>query len=315
MNLLFAPSCSEEDRRSRLYQGDLVVLPPSPSTIALADFARALVEEAFAPFDPRHVHDGVGVQEVVEILTRLKPHFIHHPTTKTLLQRVLLDCGCSAEKTYQDVPRLRVAFPKDFLTTGIAYAHHPHRDTWYSAPASQLNWWMPIYDFDAAQGMAFHPAYWGRAIKNDSAAFDYYRWNAEGRRKASLHVGSDTRQQPRAQEALELTPDLRVVVPTGGIILFSGDHLHSTVPNATSVARWSVDFRTVNLDDLGQRRGAPVRDVACTGTSIRDFRRVRDLDPMPESHISLYETGIPESGTAVFTPDQARRETTPVKVQ
>lgn len=315
MNLLFAPSCSEEDRRSRLYQGDLVVLPPSPSTIALADFARTLVEEAFAPFDPRHVHDGVGVQEVVEILTRLKPHFIHHPTTKTLLQRVLIDCGCSAEKTYQDVPRLRVAFPKDFLTTGIAYAHHPHRDTWYSAPASQLNWWMPLYDFEAAQGMAFHPAYWGRAIRNDSATFDYYRWNAEGRRKASLHVGSDTRQQPHAQEALELTPDLRLVVPTGGIILFSGDHLHSTVPNATSVARWSVDFRTVNLDDLGLRRGAPVRDVACTGTSIRDFRRVRDLDPIPESLVSLYETGIPESGTAVFTPDQARGETTPVKVQ
>lgn len=315
MNLLFAPSCSEDDRRSRLYQGDLVVFPPSASTLALAEFARMLVEEAFSPFDPRHAHEGMDVQQAVQILTRLKPHFIHHPTTKTLLQRVLIEHGCSADQTYQDVPRLRVAFPKDFLTTGIAYAHHPHRDTWYSAPPSQLNWWMPLYDFDATQGMAFHPAYWDRAIENDSAAFDYYRWNAEGRRKAALHVGSDTRQQPHAQEALELTPDLRIVVPTGGIILFSGDHLHSTVPNATQVARWSIDFRTVNLDDLGLRRGAPVRDVACTGTSIRDFRRVRDLDPMPEKIIAAYETSSPESGTAIFTPDEAGGDAAPVKVQ
>lgn len=303
MNLCFVPCCSEEDRRRGLYQGDLVIFPPSPSTMALADFARTLVEEAFSPFDPRHVHAFMPVQQVVEILVRLKPHFIHHPTTKTLLQRLLVDHGCSADLTYQDVPRLRVAFPRDFLTTGIAYAHHPHRDTWYSAPPSQLNWWMPLYDFTAAQGMAFHPAYWDRSVKNDSEAFDYYRWNAEGRRKAAQHVGKDTRPQPHAQEPLELASDIRLVVPTGGIILFSGDHLHSTVPNTTTVARWSIDFRTVNLEDLGLRRGAPLRDVACTGTSIRDFRRVRDLEPMPEKIIAMYETGRPESGIATFTPD------------
>jgi hypothetical protein len=129
MNLSFIPSCSEEDRRRALYQGDLVIFPPSASTLALADFARTLVEEAFAPFDPCHVHEFMAVQQVVEILVPLKPHFIHHPTTKTLLQRVLVDHDCPPDLTYQDVPRLRVAFPQDFLTTGIAYAHHPHRDT------------------------------------------------------------------------------------------------------------------------------------------------------------------------------------------
>ena len=255
------------------------------------------------------------MQEVVQILTRLKPHFIHHDTTKALLQRILVDHGCSPDQTYQDVPRLRVAFPKDFLSTGIAYAHHPHRDTWYSAPPSQLNWWMSIYDFDAAQGMAFHPSYWDRAVKNDSEAFDYYRWNAEGRRNAAQHVGKDTRTQPHALEPLDLAPDLRLVVPAGGIIVFSGDHLHSTVPNETPIARWSIDFRTVNLDDLAFRRGAPVRDVACTGTSVRDFRRVRDLEPIPDKIVTMYETGRPETGTATFTPDEKPRDVAPVEVR
>jgi len=309
MNVTFCPGCSESERRRALYQGELVIFPPCPSTLELASFARGLIEEAFSPWHPQHAHQHIDVSKAVEILVRLKPHFIHHPRTKELLQHVLLDHGCDPDQTYQDVPRLRVAYPKDYLTTGIAYAHHPHRDTWYSAPPCQLNWWMPLYDFEAEQGMAFHPAYWDQSVENDSASFDYYRWNAEGRRNAGQHVGKDTRVQPHATKPLMLTPEVRAVVPTGGIILFSGDQLHSTVPNQTPVARWSVDFRTVNLEDLAFRRGAPARDAACTGTSVRDFRRARDLQPMPEKVLAVYETGTPENGAAVFKPDQLAHQT------
>ena len=166
-----------------------------------------------------------------------------------------MEVGCDPRQTFQDVPRLRVAYPADYLTTGIAYAHHPHRDTWYSAPPCQLNWWMPIYDFDANQGMAFHPRYWGVPTKNSSADFNYYRWNADGRKNAAQHVKSDTRVQPHATETLDPEPGVRLVVPAGGIILFSGAQMHSTVRNETSLARWSIDFRTVNLDDLANCRG------------------------------------------------------------
>ncbi|MFO1080297.1 MAG: hypothetical protein U1E23_06710 [Reyranellaceae bacterium] len=309
MNVLFAPACSDLERRRALYDGDLLILPPSPGTLDLAAFARSLIEEAFAPWSPPHAHEHLPVQEAVDVLVKLKPHFIHHPRTKGLLQRVLLEHGCDPDTTYQDVPRLRVAYPKDYLTTGIAYAHHPHRDTWYSAPSCQLNWWMPLWDFEARQGMAFHPSYWNRAIDNDSAGFDYYRWNAEGRRNAGQHVGKDTRRQPHALETLALDDALRFVVPTGGIILFSADQLHSTVPNETALARWSIDFRTVDLDDVAARRGAPARDAACTGTSLRDFRRVRDLAAMPEDVVAALDTGTPEQGAAVYRPQPAGDQT------
>ncbi len=32
------------------------------------------------------------------------------------------------------------------LIGGIAYAFHAHRDTWYSAPMCQINWWIPIFE-------------------------------------------------------------------------------------------------------------------------------------------------------------------------
>lgn len=306
MDISYNPDCRHHDVRLRLYRGELVILPPSASSLALAGFARELIEAAFAPHHPRHAHDALEVAEAVQILMRLKPEFIHHPRTKDLLKSVLLDSGCGADRTYQDVPRLRVAYPARYLTTGIAYAHHPHRDTWYSAPPCQLNWWMPLYEFEASQGMAFHPRYWDRQIKNGSDAFNYYRWNADGRKNAAQHVKSDTRVQPHALEPLDLEPAIRLVVPVGGVILFSGAQLHSTVRNDTPVARWSIDFRTVDLDDLIERRGAPTDDSACTGTSLRDFRRVRDFEPLSAEVVALYDDAqVEDDSLAVYTPAAA----------
>jgi hypothetical protein len=261
-----------------------------------------MIEDAFAPLDPQRAHEQLPVEQCVEILSKLKPSYIHHPRTKELIRAVLSSFGCSREKTYQDVPRLRCAFPKDYLTTGIAYAHHPHRDTWYSAPMCQFNWWAPIYEFVAENGMAFHPRYWNRGVKNGSRDFNYYRWNAESRKNAAQHIAHDTRVQPHAEEPLELEPELRFIVPPGGVIVFSGAQLHSTVPNTTDMVRWSIDFRTVNIEDVAGKRGAPNTDSAATGTSLRDFLRVTDFAPIPEDIIMAYDDGVPEGGVAVFKP-------------
>lgn len=301
MDISFNDKHDDAERRRRIYQGELFVFPPTPSSLAVVGFARAMIEAAFAPLPPQRAHESLDVDRTVEILTRLKPQYIHDPRTKTYLRQLLVEAGCDPGRTYQDVPRLRVAYPADYLTTGIAYAHHPHRDTWYSAPACQLNWWMPLYDFDASQGMAFHPNYWNRTVRNGSAQFNYYRWNADGRKNAAQHVKSDTRVQPHAEEPLQLEPNVRLVVPAGGILLFSGAQLHSTERNETRWARWSTDFRTVNLDDVISRRGAPVEDSACTGTSLRDFRRVKDFAAMPADVVAMYDDGAVD-GVAVFAP-------------
>ena len=65
----------------------------------------------------------------------------------------------------------------NYLTTGIAYAWHPHRDTWYSAPLSQINWWISIYDIRSDNAMAFHPQYWNRKVQNDSRGYNHYEAN------------------------------------------------------------------------------------------------------------------------------------------
>jgi Putative esterase len=145
------------------------------------------------------------VDEYAAILSALKPRFIHHPESKRFLQQLLAERSCDAASTYFDVPRLRSSTSDGYLTTGIAYAWHPHRDTWYSAPLAQLNYWMPVYDVSADNAMAFHPEYFDRAIANDSPVYNYYEWNAKHRAAASSNVRTEVRPLPEPTEPVDLS--------------------------------------------------------------------------------------------------------------
>jgi hypothetical protein len=297
---------SDEVRRQRLYNGEIFVFSSRPSTIALCEFARELIEEAFAPLDPREAQYSMPVEEYVAIVAPLKPKFIHHPKTKTLIKSILKEFECDLSKTYLDVPRLRTVTSGGYLTSGVGYAFHPHRDTWYSAPMCQLNWWLPIYDVESESSMAFHPRYWSQEVKNESSSFNYYEYNSTGRKNAAQYIKSDTRKQPHAQEPIEIEPQIRVVCKAGGVVLFSAAHLHSTVPNTSGLSRYSIDFRTVHLDEVLAQGGAPNVDSAPTGTSLRDFMRGTDLERLPEEIIALYDTSQPpEEGILIFQPEVA----------
>ncbi len=306
MNSIFVDSpLSDDARRRRLYEGQLFVYSPRPSAVALCDLAREMAERAFHPFDPRDAQHQLPVEEYAAILADLKPRFIHHPKSKEFIRDILAELGCDPSKTYFDVPRLRTATSHGYLTSGIAYAFHPHRDTWYSAPQCQLNWWFPVYDIEPENAMAFHLRYWSQPVRNGSRDYNYYLWNKESRASAAQHVKADTRVQPRPEEPIELDPQIRVVARVGGVLLFSAAQLHSTVPNTSGRTRFSIDFRTVHIDDVVARAGAPNIDSACTGTTMRDYLRGTDLARIPDEIVALYDDDLPADGVLVYRPPAA----------
>lgn len=302
--IYFDPTFDDDQRRLELYAGQLVVYSPRKSSLELARLARELSEAAFAPLDPRTAQHELSVERYAEILGELKPKFIHHPESKRLVRELLGELGCDLQKTYFDVPRLRSSTSDGYLTTGIAYAWHPHRDTWYSAPQCQINWWIPVYDIRSDNAMAFHPRYFARPVANDSRIYNYYEWNQAHRgQHVTKFTKSDPRPLPRPTEPVEMEPQIRAIVPVGGILVFSGAQLHSSVPNTSGVTRFSIDFRTVQLDDVLARKGAPNVDAECTGTTMRDYVCAADLSAMPEEAVRMYDDGTWERGRVRYQPE------------
>ena len=290
-NIYFDSSYSDQDRRSALYNGDIFVYSPSDATAKLCALAKEMINEAFAPRDPRTIDRHLSIEECARILSSLKPAFIHHPECKRLLPEIICSIGGDPNAIYFDVPRLRSAYPTTYLTSGIAYAFHPHRDTWYSAPMCQINWWLPIFEITPENCMAFYSKYFYKPIQNNSEIYNYAEWNRRSRLEAAKHVKSDTREQPKPQEEVD-AESIKIICPPAGLILFSGAHLHETVPNTSGIARYSIDFRTVHYGDAVAHLGAANVDSRCTGTTMRDYLSCSDLGHLPEALVASYEDEI-----------------------
>lgn len=285
----FDSPMSDDERRRKLFGGDLFVYSPTPHSMALVAFARELAESAFAPHFPPDAQHHLAGPDYVRVLADLKPTFINHPRSKELVRGMLADLGADLEQTYFDVPRLRT-MTSEYLNAGLTLQFESHRDTWFSAPMSQLNFWMPVYDVEEANVMAFHPPYFDAGVRNSSRDYNYAEWVTHGRTAAAQQVDTETRKQPEAEEQINREPDIRVITPPGGVLLFSGAQLHTTVPNTSGRTRFSIDFRAVNRRDVEQRAGARNVDSECTGTTLGDFLRATDLEPLPADLIRSYDT-------------------------
>ena len=271
----------DQARRRLVFAGDIVVDSPTPGGAGLCQLAQSMLQETFPEGHPQTAQFRMEVEDFVERLGPLKSRFTNAEETKALVQELLAERGCDLERTYFDVPRLRAATHGGYLTAGVGYAYKAHRDTWYASPHSQLNWWLPIYTITAEQALVFYPSYWSRPVENSSAGFDYDEWVGVGRQMASDQIKSDTRRHPLPEEGLDPGSEMRLTCRGATSICFSSAHLHGTAPNTSGATRYSLDFRTVNIDDLAANTGAPNVDSESRGTTLADFLRASDFTHLP----------------------------------
>ena len=311
--IYYAPAFDECERRSLLYNGAIVLLSPNEATGELCGFAREMLCDAFAGAHPQTAQHGVPKQEFASLIAEVKSEFINHPRSRELLRNALLSLGCDVDRTYYDAPRLRVSMSVDSLAAGTvpATARPPfgirglHRDTWYSAPMGQLNFWLPVFPVEPDNALAFHVGYFEEPVSNSSATYDHQDWNQK--RRTTEVANTDklnkeaTRGLPRALEQIEMARTVVPVPPVGGVINFSGQHLHSTVVNNSGRTRYSIDFRTVNVDDAIAGRGAPNVDAACTGSAFGDFICGADFTAMPAELIEQFNDA---AKTTLMRPDE-----------
>jgi hypothetical protein len=300
VNLHIDPAFDDAERRRRLFGGDVLVYTHVPEVAAFAAHTREMITELFAPHDPLSIQTVHSPEQLADMLIEFKPRWIHDPRSMDHVRGIARALGCELAKIHADVPKLRTAFPQGGLSTGIAYAFQAHRDTWYAAPKAQLNWWMPVWPVAENNIMEFYPHGFGAQVENNSGDYDYYLANTWRGNIKDFSGGTDARVHPAPVHGVPADATrLTVVPPLGGIMLFSGDQLHASIPNTSGMTRYSIDFRTVHVDDVHGGVGAPVADVACTGTALRDFKRMTDGAPFTEDEVAPYDSESPASAEGV----------------
>jgi hypothetical protein len=306
MSVFYVDTASDEQSlRTHLYSGDLLLFTNVPSVWELVHHTRALLNELFAPHDPELIHLHHTPAEIAEMLAKWKPAFIHNERSKDLVKALIREIGFSPTDTHYDVPKPRTAFPVGHLTTGIAFAFPWHRDTWYAAPPQQINWWLPVYDVRPDNSFMFDLEKFANPVANTSAGFDYYEIN-RARLTTAKQVKRETQSRPEAPAHQPANPFIPVGRP-GSVLLFSGSHLHATIPNTSDRSRYSIDFRTVDRRDVAAGAGAQLVDVECTGTALRDFVSIESGERIDEPLIRRLHGDPPEDAMLVF-PGPADRQ-------
>ncbi len=284
ITLITAP-LGEQERNARLYAGEILIFQGFPAVVALVELLRTRCRGHLGS-DPQRVHERLNARDLAAAAISLRRETGRDAQIRAAFASALEAIGADGTLTCCDALVTRMQPPRALA------AHHrlsplvPHRDTWGTNVAAQINWWGPIFPAPPDRTIALYPSCFARPVENDSADWDFEellrRRRADGGRLPYPPLPTAT-LAPDEREALPIS-----LVP-GTLMAFSGAHLHASVPNATELTRLSFETRTVNSVDARAGRGAPNVDGKapcrteqlfrhlCDGTLLGPLRRVADI--------------------------------------
>jgi hypothetical protein len=285
LNLYVNRSLPGEEFRPLIYSGAMILHTKLKSAVELCSYAQQCMCKVFGDeIDPRLIHTVLTVEEFVQKVSALKAEFTNSMPSRQHIRNFLDEIGQDPSEYFFDVPRIRVVPHYDYLHAGVSYTYLPHRDTWYGNPECQINTWMPVFPIDTDQTMMINPYYFDRPVENDSGEWDLKHWIMNERPAAVRNIRNEDRRHPVPMGEVRTDTEFRVAGGSGDMIVFSGSHLHGTVPNRSGHIRYSIDFRILHSEDLRKRVGAKNQDGAATNAEfgLRDLLRASDFKPYLE---------------------------------
>ena len=238
-----------------LLGGALLVWRRVPALVELADRADTALRAGFEG-DPLTAEARFAPEEYLKRVRRLRSAFRADEAINVAFKRALAQVGLAPGACYWDPMQLR-AVPSQATHQGRRIMPLPqHRDNWGSNIAQQLNWWSPIYPVSEGRTILFYPRYFDRAVANSSADWDFL----ELKRLMDAGKAEQYPVLPTLTEELPAAEALAVVIEPGDMLGFSGQHLHGSIATDTSLPRFSVECRSVNLDHVQAGLAAPNPD-------------------------------------------------------
>ena len=238
------PDRPPDELSEALFDGALVVLPGLPSVAELGARVRGILAETFAADELCCVEVGLSEADFRRLALLARRRVTGDAAVAELWRATLTAVGLATDAMWLDRIRLRVVPSRRDIDHRRLQVLAPHRDTWGSGIAAQVNWWLPLYPLADTRTMLVWPHLFRRPIANDSAA-----WSFEAARNGGLLLPTAQVEPPGASVPIRLEP--------GQLLAFSAAHLHGGVADASGLTRFSIDTRTVWEADRLAGRGAP----------------------------------------------------------
>jgi len=238
-----------------IYDGAIYTIRQSPPGLALAEYVRGLL--------PTAADSALAsAEESNAEFPAIKRKLLVSAPARVLIRALVIESGMGSEDILFDPPALRVI-------AGVPEGpciRHVHRDTWYAASHSQINWWLAVEDVTPSMGIAFYPGRFNAEVRNDSEILSFQE-------RITFITKDDLNNAPNpySQESLDSESPMEISLRAGDVIVFSAAHLHGTIVGRRGTRRVSLDFRTVVRSHHDNGRGAPNVDCRCSGTSVDDL--------------------------------------------
>ena len=260
--------------RQRVYAGDLLIMPRCRPVQPLLEHFDAVVQGAFEPHAPPRAQFALDRAVWQAIADRLRSDGKRDQRARALMRDLFVAFGLDPASTAADAVNLRVQPHTDRPGVDPRHTLGAHRDTWASNVYQQINWWMPLYPVTPARTIAFFPGHWSEPVANDSGDWDLEAVRAEVRAARLQGRAPQIRNTPDPLETPAPSQAMPVVIEPGDVLIFSGAHLHASVPNDSGATRFSLELRSIDLTDAMAGTGAPNVDGAAPHTAWHWFRQL-----------------------------------------
>ena len=263
----------DKERAELLFAGHLLVFKQRPAMFDLIEYCHTNLMQALDGLDPVYAQQVLSKADFIVRTSQVQDSFKKDDKAKQLFFSVLKECGLDTQSAYYDHFPLRIVPANHQHNTSHRSSVAHHRDTWGSNLNSQQNWWAPIYSLSEARTIAFFPDYWTTPLANNTGSWSFDDYLAK-RKIAQKHNEVGYPIAPTASEIVDESHIVKLVIEPGDVLNFASAHLHASVPNTTEAARYSVEMRTLSLEDIQQNRAAPNIDNAGTTPMYPWFKRI-----------------------------------------
>lgn len=259
---------SRDALSTAIYSGQILHFEGLLGIAAAVRENQKLLCNAFAPCLPQAAHKSMTSEEHAARFDAARQAFNDSDVIKEHIYSAICAAGAHRPDTFCDRLRLRASPPASLSADGPYYRSVTpvHRDSWGSAILSQINWWFPIYPLQPEHTVAIFPAHWSKAIQNNTNGWD---WRQVGK-------SPSTPRLPTALGPVDRTGEFRFLMPPGVLAAFSAAHLHAGVKNTTDMTRFSIETRSIDIEDLKAGRGAPNVDGLGMRPAYSWFMRMTD---------------------------------------